>query len=1193
MNYGEAKNILDKTFNQENFNEKNFKEFIYQLFAKNINIHDRPQSIDQQYQSHISSCKIIGDFVDSNKCEVIFLIVNLSSEKSLDRARTLQRNFIAEILQNSFKQYAIVAFVGGNQDNWRFSLVKLEYNLITTRDNKLNSKKELSPSKRLSFLVGKNEGSHTVKSQFQKILNNEKQNIAPTIAEIEKAFNIEAITDEFFEKYKELDKRLREALEDLRKEDEKIKNDFIDKQISDADFAKKTLGQIVFLYFLQKKGWFGVKNDEAWGSGDKNFLRHLFNQQNQANQNFFNDVLKHVFYEALATDRGLNAIYTKLDCRMPFLNGGLFEPMNGYAWETTKINIPNQIFSNQNKTKEGDTGDGIFDIFDRYNFTVNENEPLEQEVAVDPEMLGKVFENLLEIKDRKSKGAFYTPREIVHYMCQESLINYLHTQTNLPIEPLSNFIKNKSLENIENSASKIDKLLANVKVCDPAVGSGAFMLGMLNEIVNARLQLDKILLKNSKEYDLKLHAISNSIYGVDLDSGAVEIAKLRLWLALVVEEEIPFALPNLDHKIMQGNSLLEEYEGIKLFDDEVLNENNKIENQESLIKKKLEIINKELILEAQNNKAKSQNPQYLAKLKEQSAFTKTLKTLKSYDQLGQIKEETKALTLSFIDNENSAKNILLEKFYQLQKFIKNFFTENSRTQKLDLKKQIDEIKWQLIEATLIAQKKQDKLVEIQNLRRKNIHPFFIWKLEFCDVFSGENPGFDIVIGNPPYICENKEVFKMLKNSQYYMGKANIWYFFGCVGLDLLKKDGIQAYIAPNNWTSNFGAKLLRKKTLEESKILEFIDFEDYKVFENADIQTMIYIIQKCIPNNQYKVKHSKLVNKNINKIELELFLQFPYGTNDSRFTKEILNFEKQKFLNKNINFLKQETNFIINKISSGNKTFLTYDEVAQGIVIPQDLIIKKHLSLVDNKIKKGDGIFVLSNKEKEDLNLDKNEIELLKPYFITKNFYKFGANYKNNYWIIYTDSKFKDPKEIKNFPNLKKHLDQFKDIVTSDNKPYGLHRSRDEKFFKGQKIIVTRKCIEPQFSLCDFDSYVSSTFNIIKTDRFNLKFLVAILNSKVIKFWLKNKGKMQGTNFQIDNEPILNIPIINLSNISQTPFIDIVDEILSITNQTNYNPDFPPLYQKELEAKIDEMVCDLYQLDDEEKKLILGEKSVL
>ncbi|NCA29068.1 MAG: class I SAM-dependent DNA methyltransferase, partial [Proteobacteria bacterium] len=389
--------------------------------------------------------------------------------------RTLQRNFIAEILKNSFKTYALVAFVSSDEANWRFSLVKLE---ISFSENNFHEK--LSSARRFSFLVGKNEGTHTVQSQFLKFFIDETQNIAPTIAQIEKLFDIETVTNKFFEKYKELFCLVQEGLQDLFNNDEKIKNDFIAKEISIPDFAKKTLGQIVFLYFLQKKGWFGVKNDKDWGSGDKNFLRQLF-EKNKENQNFFNDVLEHLFYEALAQDRGINAIYTKLDCRMPFLNGGLFEPMNGYAWETTKINLPNQIFSNNNSTKEGDVGDGIFDVFDRYNFTVNENEPLEQEVAVDPEMLGKVFENLLEIKDRKSKGAFYTPREIVHYMCQESLINYLHNHCDLPMEQLTNFIKNKSLENIENSALKIDSLLENVKICDPAVGSGAFMLGMLNE----------------------------------------------------------------------------------------------------------------------------------------------------------------------------------------------------------------------------------------------------------------------------------------------------------------------------------------------------------------------------------------------------------------------------------------------------------------------------------------------------------------------------------------------------------------------------------------------------------------------------------------------------------------------------------------------------------------------------------------
>jgi hypothetical protein len=1130
MNYGEAKNILDKTFNQENFNEKNFKEFIYQLFAKNINIHDRPQSIDQQYQSHISSCKIIGDFVDSNKCEVIFLIVNLSSEKSLDRARTLQRNFIAEILQNSFKQYAIVAFVGGNQDNWRFSLVKLEYNLITTQDNKLNPKKELSPSKRLSFLVGKNEGSHTVKSQFQKILNNEKQNIAPTIAEIEKAFNIEAITDEFFEKYKELYHRLREALEDLRNKDEKIKNDFIDKQISDADFAKKTLGQIVFLYFLQKKGWFGVKNDEAWGSGDKNFLRHLFNQQNQANQNFFNDVLEHVFYEALATDRGLNAIYTKLDCRMPFLNGGLFEPMNGYAWETTKINIPNQIFSNQNKTKEGDIGDGIFDVFDRYNFTVNENEPLEQEVAVDPEMLGKVFENLLEIKDRKSKGAFYTPREIVHYMCQESLINYLHTQTNLPIEPLSNFIKNKSLENIENSASKIDKLLANVKVCDPAVGSGAFMLGMLNEIVNARLQLDKILLKNSKEYDLKLHAISNSIYGVDLDSGAVEIAKLRLWLALVVEEEIPFALPNLDHKIMQGNSLLEEYEGIKLFDDEIFinHETNKNEinlSQNRIVKFQSDKIN---IL---------QNTDFL-----NSATKNEIKKIDK--EINLLQQKVKNFNQNQVENNVDlfANNDQSTKFEELRKSlthkIKIYLQENQKSKKENLKVEIDDLKFELISASLKKNNQLDKLSEIKFLRQKNIRPFFIWKLEFCDVFSGENPGFDIVIGNPPYgVMIKKESRTEIEKSLGKVPDFEIYYYFINLSEILLNRFGIKCFIVPNTFLFNNFASNFRINLFNSWNIDLIVDCSSFKIFNKADVFNAITIFSK----NNYKIlSPQKLGYKPT--VDAKNF--------SSLIKNKTLFLEKQIFESNNKSWslifkLDEEKIKIINKLKKNNlKLSFFFPEISQGIIA-----YDKHRGQDEYTIK--NRIFHYEKKIKKDLKIWIKGLNIL-PYHV-------------------------DIKKIKYFDYC-----------------VGVANPRKPKFFTQPRVLI-REITNPKIyaSYTEEELYHDPSIIIILQNNRNIKPLVAILNSKLATFLHFNSSakSIKGSFPKIILSDLKDFPIPSWEKVYI--LLPLVEEILAITNQPNYNPDFPPLKQQELEAKIDEMVCDLYQLDDEEKKLILGEKSVL
>ncbi|MCL4546804.1 MAG: BREX-1 system adenine-specific DNA-methyltransferase PglX, partial [Deltaproteobacteria bacterium] len=301
-------------------------------------------------------------------------------------------------------------------------------------------------------------------------------------------------------------------------------------------------------------------------------------------RNFFNDILEPLFYEALAQQRDYN-FYSRFNCKIPFLNGGLFDPINNYDWVHIDVILPNELFSNRIETKEGDKGTGILDIFDRYNFTVKEDEPLEKEVAVDPEMLGKVFENLLEAGDRKAQGTFYTPREIVHYMCQESLVSYLSAGLEEYIckNDISKFIKIGELvgeheqvviskeketkdyfyklpEAIRAHAKQIDEKLASIKVCDPACGSGAFLVGMMSEIVKARNVLSIFIEGGGRSlYDFKRECIENSLYGVDINAGAVEIAKLRLWLSLIVDEEDIEQikpLPNLDYKIIRGNSLL-------------------------------------------------------------------------------------------------------------------------------------------------------------------------------------------------------------------------------------------------------------------------------------------------------------------------------------------------------------------------------------------------------------------------------------------------------------------------------------------------------------------------------------------------------------------------------------------------------------------------------------------------------------
>ena len=607
MKKSEAEKLVNDTFTQA-YDEARFRRFIHELFHDYEKEDKKASSgtyIPEAFQEGIHSYKRLAKFTDPEGLELDVLAVKVPRRNTLENARTMQRNFIARYLNGSrggnMKDAALVAFYSDDCDDWRFSLVRMDYVLD---EEKQKVRKELTPARRYSFLVGKHEKTHTARKQLLPVL---QSNTETTLSELEAAFNIEKVTKEFFEKYKALYLSLKEALEKHLEKNSVTKTEFETKAIKTDDFAKRLLGQIVFLYFLQKKGWLGVAKGNEWGTGPKDFLQSLYREEYGEYQNFFNDVLEPLFYEALATERTDN-YYNKLNCRIPFLNGGLFEAIRNYDWVNTDILLDNAIFQE------------IFDIFDLYNFTVREDEPLDKEVAVDPEMLGKVFENLIPENERKGSGTYYTPREIVHYMCQESLINYLDAKLNIeshqveekgqqslipdfgktdlltnyedvyaPVvlrDDLAEFIyhgdvaqehdataqvktqnenykgdyQHRIPETVRKYASQIDDALAHVKICDPAIGSGAFPVGVMNEIVRARGSLNAYLGDEGRTpYDFKRHAIQESIYGVDIEASAVDIAKLRLWLSLVVDEE-DFGnikpLPNLEYKIVAGNSLL-------------------------------------------------------------------------------------------------------------------------------------------------------------------------------------------------------------------------------------------------------------------------------------------------------------------------------------------------------------------------------------------------------------------------------------------------------------------------------------------------------------------------------------------------------------------------------------------------------------------------------------------------------------
>jgi len=587
MDKSTAQQLVKNTFKAA-FERKRFRDFVIELtneFDENKAERWSHQYVKNAYKDQVSHYERIASYTDPENQVMDVLVVHLKSESTLERARSALRNFAADYLSTrGEKDAALVAFVSPNEDKWRFSYVKMDYVTAAGENGRIKVSKELTPARRYSYLVGAEEECHTAQARFLDLLKD--TSTSPTLAKIEEAFSVESVTKEFFKQYADLFERTRKALQAIIDNDKVVKSDFQGKGVCAVDFAKKLLGQIVFLYFIQKKGWLGVTKGSNWGDGPKNFMRQLADRSIADGKCLFNDVLEPLFYDTLATDRGHEAWCKPFNCRIPFLNGGLFEPLSGYDWAKTNLAFSNDLFTNLQLTKDGDTGTGILDVFDRYNFTVNEAEPLEKEVAIDPEMLGKVFENLIEENRRKGLGAYYTPREIVHYMCQESLINYLDTTLNqesneVPRTDIEAFIREgdqaahyesarkggtvsyarKLPKPIETHARALDDALKTITVCDPAIGSGAFPVGMMTEIVKARSALTPYFNDIAKRtpYHFKRHAIQNSIYGVDIDAGAVEIAKLRLWLSLVVDEEDVKQikpLPNLDYKVVVGNSLM-------------------------------------------------------------------------------------------------------------------------------------------------------------------------------------------------------------------------------------------------------------------------------------------------------------------------------------------------------------------------------------------------------------------------------------------------------------------------------------------------------------------------------------------------------------------------------------------------------------------------------------------------------------
>lgn len=1164
MDKQSAANLIADTFDSA-FTEDRFRYFIRNLLDEIAEFRDSAWitgHIKASFKEHIKKYKRIGKYTgqDGNKLDVI--IVHLRKESALDRARTMQRNFVASYLKTRGKKdAAIVAYFTDNPEDWRFSFVRMEYKQDVTESGKVRVREELTAS-RYSFLVGKNEPNHTAQEQIIPLLQDDRNN--PTIEDLETAFSVEAVTKRFYTDYRRLSERLMEELDGIIEQDEKIKTEFEAKSIDTANFAKKLLGQIVFLYFVQKKGWLGVGKDDKgnfkhWGTGPKNFLRLLFKKKFIDYKNFFNDVLEPLFYIALATERE-NDYYDRLDCRTPFLNGGLFEPINTYNWQETDILIKDDLFNE------------IFNTFDRYNFTVREDEPLEKEVAVDPEMLGKVFENLLPENLRKGKGTYNTPREIVHYMCQESLINYIDTAVNtgevslartratqeklfgkpdpeqlalkttgytsiIPRKDIEDFIRKgefavehdiakesgtKSYKyqvpaSIRNNARALDEKLASIKVCDLAIGSGAFPVGMMHEIVKARNVLTTYLKNKTGRsiYNFKRHCIQESLYGVDIDPGAIDIAKLRLWLSLIVDEEDYHniqPLPNLDYKIMQGNSLIEDFHGISLDLEKKENENENLFAGDNELDHLIEALHE----------------------KQNALFNAT--------HVGDKRQLKEAVEESIVDIFHYELERQKEPYF---KELKNIEETSARFPNAD-----DQMEYYTAEKAKLDKKYNFNFEAVENEMREMTRGnkernFFPWKLYFADVFR-ENGGFDVVIANPPYVRADSpddvhaEFRKKLEESNQYKTLYEKWDLFVPFiekGIILLSKKGNLRYITSNALcTSKYAYKLL--DLIQKEYAMNSIDyFEDMEVFDGVGVIPVVVGINKdkSTVSSVLKIIRSKTFD-NINREEKITLTKFnELGKNAFR---------------KNF----RELDIEVETEELGDICYLSYG------LRPNS----------DERYWKGEFA-------KDDLISDVQDRIHCKRYVEGKDIDKFVV--KKIKFLEWSTERVPHKLVRKTFPELYDRLKILRGRVTG-----AIYD--DSNLICNDSIIVFVRFIDLagvynrsiKNSIIKFNTITRSELENISKD-YDLKYLLAIINSRFAFYYLNNHRRHRLKNyFYPDDLRKLPIPVITLQD--QKPIILIIDQII---NQRKSKPD---VETRTLEAKIDRIVYGLYGLTEDEIAIV-------
>ena len=1041
MNTENLRQIFKSPFDYKTYSS----EIVHRLFGCN-DVVSRPELLDTNAEGDQSF--FIGQMDDADHRLLGFFYTRVADGGDVRRKRVGLRKLISPYLKYDVDG-AIAVFDDGRY--WRLSYI-------------CDLKEGSTSAKRFSYILGDENGQY--KTPLERLEKVAKLNGHLKLSDLKESFSVDALSDEFFDEYHIHYDRIVAELARQGK-----------SGAIHHDYVKKMMGRIVFLHFLQKKRWL---------NGNPTFLRDLFyHSPHQAD--FLEQVLEPLFFgifnteseqrEKLFANEHWSMDLLKQWEHLPYLNGGLFE-----RDEVDKMNIrlPASLFNN------------LFTFLDSYNFTVDENDPDDAEIGVDPEMLGKIFESLLE--DNKAKGAFYTPKEIVRYMCKESLIAYLSEQlsvnseqnknTKVPtdidsqitdhsslITKIRTFVETHELQpELDPYRDILNKALREVKICDPAIGSGAFPMGLLNELWRCREALaisESCSLITVHRSQLKKEIIENNIYGVDIERGAIDIARLRFWLSIVVDSDVPQALPNFDYKFMQGNSLIESFEGVDL---------SRMMDQEGMM----------------------------------SGLGK-----------GKSKAGANQLGIEFASTDTKR---------NLQLMLREYFSITDHEQKSRQRSEInDSVKSYIRQQHL----RPEALARLTALDPSANQEFFLWHTWFKDIF--DKGGFDIVIGNPPYInVENlEEKTKTFLFSHYStcQGRTDIYIGFIEKAVSLMNDNGLSSFIIPYSYTNQNYGEPSRRLLSENHSILEIVDTSNYYVFDNAVVKNIIIRFGKAKGN-------STLIRIADNKICFE------------------------------------QSNFIERTVPT--KSFLQLKNCRIETKPFEDILeIKEHIEKCSVRLGK---IFLVAYGVRVNNKYDKEKPKSYYIYDYPMTYFKKFTEGKciNRYsftqygWLNYEPDEHYNPMFPELFENEKL---MFINVVSKQ-----LRFAYDNEGFYNSHTVVN--CVNISKLTRSTHTTAKKAIregDVVLAKNYSTKYVLGIINSKVMN-WYFMQFQSEGLHCYPDDAK--QFPIAKASKEQQQPIIELVDKILE-AKRSNSIAD-----TSDLEREIDRLVYGLYGLADEEITIV-------